>query len=292
MDWLWRKLLTRPVWLCERAWAKLNNSAPPLPPLATPTNATPLVIQTTVKTFANALWTATSLLHHLERSFSPVLVLDAPTWPQALAAQAHKLLPGAKLTTTYQLASELPESCPTLRRYAQAHPLGRKLATILAMNQKTRIVFADDDLLAFAKLEEILAWDKHPQQALILTEETTGTDPTLQQIAQMEGLMMPPHFNSGFIALPKETVSAQKAEALLRQAKVDELTWFAETTLLAYQLANAQPLPADTYVVNCRRQFFFERDIDYTRIKLRHFVGPVRHLLRLRGIPAFIKSCS
>lgn len=288
---LLRKLLTKPVWLWERYVAARRVAPPPFAPLRVNVARPLIVIQTTPKTFNNSLWTACSLMMHTRKSFGLMIVLDAERWPSAWAAQAQKLFPGVSLRTTHEVMSDIPASTPSLLKYAHAHPLGRKLATIFTLNQNQPIIFSDDDILAFAPLEELAAWGAHPAQAWILTEEKTGIDPVLEKRAQAMSLKAPKHFNSGLMALPEGYLSPERAEKLMDGIPPASLSWFAETTVLAHQLAEATPLPGDTYIVNCQRQFFFETDVDYGKIKLRHFVGPVRHLFRLRGVPAFTHSC-
>lgn len=292
MNAFFKKLLTKPIWWWERFLSRAQKSLPALPPINIPPNRTPLVIQTTPATLSNGLWGAYSLLTYLQKNLSLILVLDAPAWPQNLAAQAQALFPGVELQTTLQQIEKLPAHAPALKKFTHTHPLGRKLCTILTLNTSSAIIFSDDDILALAPLTELISWSENPAQALILQEATTGRDPALDTLAQSQGLRSPAHFNSGLMALPKGFLSIEKANELLSRVDTEKLSWFAETTLLAYQLSDAAALPASTYVVNCQRQFFFEPDVDYTQIKLRHFVGPVRHLLRLRGIPAFLKSCS
>jgi hypothetical protein len=38
-------------------------------------------------------------------------------------------------------------------------------------------------------------------------------------------------------------------------------------------------------VVSLNRQFFHEKAEDYSSIAVRHFTGPVRHVMDLKGIP-------
>lgn len=287
-----RKLLTKPIWMWERFWAQQALTSPTIRPISINVARPTIVIQTTPKTFNQALWCAASLMIHTRKSFGLTFVLDARTWPQELSAQAKKLFPGVSLRTTYELLKEIPTDAPCLIAYAQAHPLGRKLTTIMVTSKDQPIIFSDDDVLAFAPLEEIVAWGANPMQALILTEEKTGSDPLVHKRAQIMNLKAPAHFNSGLIALPAGFLSIDVAEKLLERIPTASLTWFAETALLAHQLSEATPLPSSEYVVNCQRQFYFEPDVDYGKIKLRHFVGPVRHLLALRGIPAFKNSCN
>lgn len=295
---LWQKLLTKPLWHWERMLASLITSAPNLPPIIINRELPPLVILTTKKTFKNALWTAYSLLTYLEGKFSLMLVIDGEQWPEELTKEYERLFPGVTTKTTYQCVKNLPSDSKALRKLANEHPMGRKLATIFTLNQEGAIVFSDDDVLAFRSLEEIINWAQNGCQApaLYLQEEQTNHDPAVKAAGERLGLKAAQNINVGLLALPKCELSLPKLEMLLMEAQKGpsdkKLSWFPDTSALAYQLAGGAGLPTQTYIVNCQRQFFFESDVNYTQIRLRHFVGPVRHLLRLRGIPAFLHSCN
>ena len=54
--------------------------------------------------------------------------------------------------------------------------------------------------------------------------------------------------------------------------------------------SGAKPLPRKRYVVSTQRQFYFEEDVDYDQMSLRHFVTPVRHLMYSKGMPKLWKQ--
>jgi hypothetical protein len=62
--------------------------------------------------------------------------------------------------------------------------------------------------------------------------------------------------------------------------------------LIAALLAKvpSQVLPNSSYVVSTQRQFDHVANVKYEQITLRHFVGPVKHLMYLRGMPHLIES--
>jgi hypothetical protein len=54
--------------------------------------------------------------------------------------------------------------------------------------------------------------------------------------------------------------------------------------------ANAQALPDSRYVISNRRQFYWEKDVDYTTIVARHFTGTVRHVMYRYGMPEILRQ--
>ena len=294
MHGIFKKILTKPLWHWERWLARALTTTPNLSPIEVDKRRPPLVVLTTEKTFNNARWSAYSELKNLGGELSLTLVIDAPKWKINLAQVAQKLFPGVQLLTTHELCGQLPAEATALRKLAAQHPMGRKLATLFTLNQTSPIIFSDDDVMAFSPLTEIVEWaqKKCAGPALFIQEAATNHDPTLRAEGEEMGLRAAEQINVGLLALPKGQLNFEKLEALLTHAEGKPLSWFPDTTALAFQLAEGRGLPMETYVVNCQRQFWHEADVNYTRIKLRHFVGPVRHLLRLRGIPAFLHSCN
>ena len=47
-------------------------------------------------------------------------------------------------------------------------------------------------------------------------------------------------------------------------------------------------LPRSRYVVSAQRQFYFEEDVCYDQIAVRHFITPVRHLMYSKGMPKLL----
>ena len=56
------------------------------------------------------------------------------------------------------------------------------------------------------------------------------------------------------------------------------------------QQLHAEPLSSSRYVISIRRQFYWEKDVDYTNIVARHFTGPVRHVMYKYGIPIILSQ--
>ena len=102
----------------------------------------------------NAAWVAASFLTHsklLREGFGLVFCLDTPADPQVNAQRLARSFPQARLLTTAAILSEPRKAFPRLGRFADSHPMGRKLACLVAFNQRCDVLYSDTDVLAFAR---------------------------------------------------------------------------------------------------------------------------------------------
>lgn len=301
------KLMRWATWRWQRSIAPLRYRNPldrlgALP--ATVDQPLRLVILTRYpQTFDNAVWSAYSLLKHLDKRFHLTLVFNSPLPPADVQVALRSLFPQLTLMREVDCLNALGGRSKALETLAHQHAMGYKLATIFYFNAAfgeragEKILFSDDDILAFNRLDEIIKWadDSSSATPLFLQESSTTTrhEPTFEAVAKRMGLKAHPLINVGLMALPAGYLSLEKLDELLSAVAKEQtgsLTWFPDTSALAFQLALGKGLPVDDYVCSVAGQFWGMRDVDYTSIKLRHFVGPIRHLMRLRGVPQFLKA--
>jgi hypothetical protein len=247
-----------------------------------------LAVLTVPKSFDDALWSLWSWLRVLDGAALPVIYVDGPV-TDAMRAAAAKLFPSVAVT---QLSVYLASARfgPALTRFMAAHPLGKKLAMVLAMSRTGPVLYSDSDVIAFNRPGELLeAIDRG--QACYLQEESTGVyDQRVLEAARALGHPAVANLNSGLMHVPQGRFNADLAEAVLARladAPAAAQSWFSEQTLFAVLMATipALALPQATYVVSNRRQFVGEADFDYRRIAVRHFTGTVRHVMYLKGLP-------
>ena len=118
-------------------------------------------------------------------------------------------------------------------------------------------------------------------------------DNAILEFANKIQLQHTPGFNSGVIGLPKGILDDEITKDLLNYWDNNPtINWFTEQTIhnILFTFENASHLPKDKYVISKKRMFYFENDIDYENIHLRHFVNPVRHLMKIKGIPEFLEK--
>ena len=282
---LFRKLTTRPVWKWEKMRPyPVRERWRALPPIAA-TGALPLVVLTTPGGFGDAMWTAWSWLRFLAPLVRFDLVVDGEATAEHRAA-LERLSPGARLVTGREIvaaAEALPES---IRTFVGRHPLGRKLGLTLLYQQRDRVIYLDGDVLAFNEPTELIEALSDPGAVLYMEEPHSGTwDPLILEAGRALSLAPRSGFNGGFQLLGRDSLDLDIAAQLLA-ARDDHASWFTEQTLLALLMPPpARPLPPERYVVSTQRQFYWEGDVDYSAIAARHFTGPTRHVMYLKGLP-------
>jgi len=170
-----------------------------------------------------------------------------------------------------------------------SHPLCRKLALLLELQEQRPILYSDEDVLCFRPPQELQdALEKNGPRPRYIREETLAPiDSWVADRARALGEALLPDLNSGLLYLPRQSLDTELALRALEPWRPPWQSWFTEQSMVSLLLhqAKAVPLPRDRYVITNRRQFFWEQDIAYSHITARHFTRPVRHLLYMRGLP-------
>jgi len=290
MNALARKVLTRPIWWWERNRPfPVKSRIEQFPPLPVPADASVVcVVLSTAATWPEAAWTARSLLLQRLGDVGLVMAIDG-SLENGGAGRLRAMFPGCAVLPTSALVDEIREKCPCVARLSDYHPMGRKLATILALQERHHILFADNDILAFHPMPELTESirDGIPHNLYIQEIDRVSGDDALFAPVRMLGLPFAETINVGLLLIRKSSLSLSTAERVLAQLSGKITDWFPDTMVLSVlmQLAGALPLPRAEYVVSTARQFWFQPDVDYSRIRVRHFTGPVRHLLYMKGMP-------
>jgi hypothetical protein len=294
---LLRRALTRPLWWWQtRRPRPIRRRVFDLPPRRVPppggTCDLRLLLMAPLAGVADAAWAAQSCLRQLSACDpSLCLLLDAaPDTPAATAAEVawKRLFPGSVVQPSAEPGELLAARAPHVAKLARIHPLGRKLAGLLSLQENADVLYADADVLLFGPVPELeAAWraggpplynqdvgQLHADQALLAHAERIGAPPPAANL------------NSGLLFLPRGCLDLALAERLLAGVERTD-SWYIEQTVVALLLgaAGAEPLPADRYVVSTRGQFYFETDVPSAGLAARHFTSPVRHLMYGRAMP-------
>lgn len=288
-----RKLLTKPIWWWERKRPyPIRSRFHLLPPLEVVKGQTRFVVLTTASALSDALWTAWSWYRHLQpRGFELQLVVDGPASESDHAA-ARQLFPGISICEVETVISPMCEDLPSLRPFLRGHPLGKKLGLVLALSRQGPVLYADHDVLAFNRPDELLSCAEKNAPCYFPEECEGNCDFDIVERAKALGLEHIARFNSGLLYVPQDALSIDLAAQLLAEWQPPVDSWFTEQTVLNILMrkANAQALPAERYVISARRQFYSETDVDYKNIVARHFTGTVRHLMYRYGMPAVLQQ--
>ncbi len=247
----------------------------------------------------NAAWVAASFLTYsklLRECFGLVFCLDSPAEPKEDERRLGSSFPQAQIVTTSAVLGEPRNEFPRLGRFADSHPMGRKLGCLVAFNQRSDVLYSDSDVLGFAPPIELEEAIDEVRPTYLGQSEPSYDQASLAKI-RSEGLEPPKSpLNAGFVFSPKGGLKGELANRLVPNPEdMDSSSptwWWIEQTILSALFGNmgARVLPLDRYVVSLKRQLPFEQDVDYSRICARHFVSPVRHLMYKKGVPMLLEK--
>ncbi len=289
-----RKLTTKPIWYWERkrpylskfGWRRL-----PRLRVKCPSSSLKINILCTPNTCAEAVFSAWSWCNHLGHLFGVRIVVDGPV-PHFLKVSALEIIEGLEIETVDELISPSLYSYPHLSAFGAQHPLGRKLLLLLSLQEHDGFLYSDNDVLVLNTPYELISACQ--KKISVYNQESTGAsfDHGLLAFALRHGALPASSFNSGLIYCSRHSLDISFADQMLSIKSTSNYTWFDEQTVLAILMnrVDAKPLSSSTYVVSARRQFFWEQDVDYGSIHVRHFTGPVRHLMYLKGYPMLLKA--
>lgn len=290
-DKLVRSIVTRLVWQWDNKRSyPIRDEVFEFPPVITSQDilSVRLVVLTTPSRINNAAWTARSIIANVKCNLALTFVIDGEVSSVA-SARLGTVFPAAEIVTAQKMLESIIPKCPSLAKLAEYHPMGKKVAILLETQRHGPVLYSDDDVLAFKPLQEIDALiDAGSLRAgyLHTPDHGTSVEPSIMEAARSLNLSWLDAINVGFMLLPQNSLDSGLCEKILKNAQRVE-TWFPDTMLIATLLkqVESQPLPTTTYVTNVQRQFWGEKDVDYSNICLRHFVTPVRHLMYARGMP-------
>ena len=251
-------------------------------------------VLTVPKCMDDAVWSLWSWMRVLEGKVTPRLFVDG------VVTEEHRGLfenhfPGIHVHELRPWLGQRQDLGPQLRKLITAFPLGGKAALVAALSQDGPSIYSDSDILAFNRPAQLIDGLSSNKPLYMLDRYGSNYGPAVVAAVNEQHLSLPDQVNSGLIVLPKNCLSLAALETFLeRFTGWEQLgqSWFSEQTLVALMMsvAKGEPLKHDDYVVSLDRQFVFERDVDYRHIAVRHFTGPVRHVMYLKGIPFLIKQ--
>jgi hypothetical protein len=288
-----KRLLTKPIWWWERQRSyPIRSQFNRLPPISVRPARRQFVVLTTPKALSDALWTAWSWYRYLQGEQFELHVAVDGELPKAEEQAVRELFPGIQIDNIESVIAALRASSPVFGLLFDEHPLGKKLGLILAMSQQNAILYADHDVLAFNPPDELLTYVGRDTPCYMLEENESNWDSVIVEHAKSLEMECLSRFNSGFLYVPKDALSFDLAAQILSTWQPPATSWYTEQTVLGILMrrANAAPLSRDRYVVSNRRQFYWEKDVDYKAIAARHFTGTVRHVMYRYGMPAVLRQ--
>jgi hypothetical protein len=172
-----------------------------------------------------------------------------------------------------------PTATESMRRYAAAQPMGRKLFVMRAMDSLAPVIYADSDILYFPAAAELLEprfWDAANPSYLL------DPYPSLDlRLVSGEGERLNP-VNGGFVVVRRALEWTEPMRRL--EALSGDPAFFSEQTLLhlAIRFSGGRPLDPAQYVLRNEDQWSATDWFAGPQVALRHYISSLRHKMWLR----------
>ena len=158
MNRLISKLTTKPVWWWEHKRSyPIRSRHDLLPSLPVKQGARCFVVLTTPNTFNDALWAAWSWYRFLRDEGCSLHIAVDGAVTENQRRTAVRLFPGILVDSAQWACGYIRARVPGIQHFFDNHPMGRKLALILALSDREPLIYSDCDVLAFRRPDEFFA---------------------------------------------------------------------------------------------------------------------------------------
>ncbi|MEM7386690.1 MAG: hypothetical protein AAF514_17270, partial [Verrucomicrobiota bacterium] len=230
-----------------------------------------------------SLWMLASFTRQTERNWK-IVYHDDGTMPD----EAFGIIKQSGLSVRFirraeadEVMSERLKRVPRCLDYRSRHPLALKAFDVLSLEENSRCLLFDSDVLFFQRPSAILDWCDQPDGTTWFNRDLQEPSLISADLAQSTwNIQLWPRVNSGLCLLDKGLLDLTFCEeALALEAMAHGKIWRTEQTLLALMASKAGHggLLPDTYEVS----------LSETRIPqgiARHYVGAVRHQFYAEGM--------
>jgi hypothetical protein len=258
----------------------------PIETLPTDSAAASLVVLTQHKTFTESLWTIYTWLYFMRDRLALKLAVNGDVTVRQKQIFL-RLFPNGEIANVTEWIDSQTLAYPTLRRFYESHKFGKLLLIKLALHQQSNILFSDPDVLVFQKPTEIMAAMDAKQGCYFAELNAFAISSWIRDRAKQLSLKLTKDFNAGVLYIPQNSISLELCETLLEGWTPAVMDYFPEQTICDVLMTamGATRLPPEEYVVNSVGMQPWHSDIDYSAVKVRHFVGNVRQRMYTRGYP-------
>lgn len=261
------------------------------PPVQDSLDGHMLLLVARPKDFWNAIWAAYSacLLH--PKQFQVKLIIDGQIGEKEKAIFSI-LFQSSILTEIHAYIPFLHEGLRPEEGYSKFilnQPFARKMAAVILESQNNPLLYIDSDILFFKPSPEIQTWLCDESKVYYLEDPPwCAADPWLIKQLEAVGIEYRKGLNAGFLTVPKNAIPLNMVREVFSGWGVKDMNWttdqiYFSSILLSY---NAIPLDNSKYLNNSNGYFLFgERDKVNNKVIMRHYIGTIRRLLYLQGMP-------
>jgi hypothetical protein len=166
-----------------------------------------------------------------------------------------------------------------LRQYAEVHPYGLKLASIILLARQKPVLYVDSDILWFSDPTAVIGPPSGWTKPMGIRE---GSCCQAQELAMRHcpQVLAPPYVNSGMIALHGELLSSELLRPMVRYAITDPRVYCEQTIVAAGVKLGRGFFPEKLCLVEFDDVAGLrQRSMSKEGYHSRHYVNWMRHLL-------------
>jgi len=169
------------------------------------------------------------------------------------------------------LRHDLPQ-CVT--DFAQLHPMGKKLASLMSIPVKGATIYTDSDILFFPGGVDLDNFSNLPETSCYYLPDCSAS--LDERLIYNEGEKLQP-VNAGFLLFNHELDWSFAIERL--EKLQDKPIYFTEQTIVHLTIHHNQgkPFCSQKYILNVEDQFIYPDKFASSEIAMRHYVNDVRH---------------
>lgn len=249
-------------------------------------------VLTTPSNFMNAIWSSLSWLRWIDR-INPIILIDGDI-TNSQRQLADSVIPSIEIKTINEFLDKSIVSDYCDYDFIKEHPLGKKFLAIIQLQKQGSLLFSDDDVLVYNKPTEVL---EYLEKGLCCfncepPDKTSKDQAVINRLSEL-GLSYHKNLNSGLMTFGKNTIPDELVHILLSDwNRYRSINWLTEQTFYSIicHSISGEPLSHKEYYAYFDGMFILQQDVDYNKIRTRHFTTPVRHIMRKRGISILYKS--
>ena len=191
-----------------------------------------------------------------------------------------------------QLPNDLVSS--DFRQFIREDVYGRKVSMILESQRHEDVLFSDADVLVFRNPTEIVSASEQSCRPAYNYEPHTDCIDWVRAKLATENIEVLEGFNSGLLAIPRGALDIDLANRIIEGWPDAETNIWVEQSMFngLFSAACAKRFSPERYSVSWQGMWFWQWDVDYEPLHVRHFCGVVRHRMFLKGMPYLLELMS
>lgn len=216
-----------------------------------------------------------------------VVIVDGSV-TEAMRRQFQRCFPGGTLAEAREYLGDFAKTSPALEAFIRENYYGRKFGVLLKMNQEHPVLYSDNDVLVWDWPRELAEAMEEGGSVYYNSSPDSPFAPSVVERFRARGLELPGDFNAGILYLPQGRLDLTLTLELLREIPSGDRHHFIEQALLAGLSARGrlQALSEERYCLSMQGMWPGQGDIaSYEGLVARHYTGPVRHWMYLKGYP-------